>query len=116
MAVSSTSFKAGHEHRFKEGNKASVGHGCPPTYDKEEWRQNLLEWAKKDNSHKLSEFCATHWIDPKRISDWAKECPRFAESLRLVKSIIADRRELYMNTGSMNVACFNRYQRLYDFY
>jgi|SRR6185312_7076822 len=121
MAVSSTSFskdkpnptafKPGHTQGFQPG---VINHNN--AMDKEEWRLKLVAWGEKDNSHKLNEFCASHKIDPKRISDWAKACPHFAESLRYVKSMIASRREMYVNLGEMDKGNYNRYQRMYDYH
>ena len=121
MAVSSTSYTKENPspHAFKSGNPYVFQPGVinhDNAEDKEEWRLKLIAWGEKDNSHKLNEFSASHKIDPKRISDWAKACPRFAEALRYVKSMIASRREMYVNLGEMDKGNYNRYQKMYDYH
>lgn len=77
---------------------------------------DLIEWAKKDNSYALVQFCAETALIPEKFSKLAKENEEFRQALMYVKSILASRmiESLNLKDGRIHPVFFNKYIRLND--
>ncbi len=87
--------------------------------DREEVAKQLLEWAKKDSSINLCEFCVEFckpMIQPSLLYKWGCEDPVFRKTYELAKSFIAYRRERKLNTEELHVKAYDLNARAYDFF
>lgn len=65
--------------------------GRPIKYDLNLETEKLLEWADKDTSTTLLQFCNERETHPQRISEWEKKSEKFSEALKRTKTKIAQR-------------------------
>ena len=77
---------------------AKVGHpaynvngegGRPRKYSAEDidrFAEELLIWIKNESNFWIKDFCLEKGIDPRLMTEWAKESERFSESLSVAKS------------------------------
>lgn len=56
------------------------------TEDIEKFADELLIWIKNDSNFWIKDFCLEKGIDPRIMTEWAKENERFSESYSLAKS------------------------------
>ena len=56
------------------------------TEDIERFADELLIWIKNESNFWVKDFCLEREIDPRIMTDWAKENERFSESYSLAKS------------------------------
>ena len=85
-------------------------------HDREAIADKLIEWAKKDDSLNLCAFCSQVEIAPSKLSNWAKECNRFRQSLELAKCFLAVRREEKVSTGELHLKAYDLNIATYDFF
>jgi hypothetical protein len=90
----------------------------PRTHDREKIMLDMIDWAKKDTSLNVNEFCA--WFcdpptSPKRLSQWSKDDPLFEESYDACKSFLAHRRENALRTGELHVKAYDICAPAYDY-
>jgi hypothetical protein len=97
-------------------NESEKPFGRPREYDRNEIAQKLIEWAKKDNSLNLCEFCGENLIPPQKLGVWAKECEYFRSSYDIVKSLIASRREKKLSKGELHVKAYDLNAATYDYF
>lgn len=88
--------------------------GRPVKYDLEKMGLKLLEWAKKDTSTFLLEFCNENDLCPDYLSTWGHEDDGFSKALKKAKSWIAVRQQKMVNSNSFNYGIHNRYIGMYD--
>lgn len=86
------------------------------TYDRDDIADKLIEWAKKDDSLNLCAFCAQNEIAPSKLSNWAKECDRFRQSLDLAKCFLGVRREEKVSTGELHLKAYDLNVANYDYF
>lgn len=90
----------------------------PRTHDREKIMIDMLEWAMKDTSLNVNQFCA--WfcnppIGPQKLSEWSKEDDWFRESYDAVKAFVAYRRECALKTGELHVKAYDLCAPAYDY-
>jgi hypothetical protein len=91
--------------------------GRPPKFDIpdiEIFADELDEWVEHDENYILSKFCSNRYLFIEELSTFADCSPRFAQSLKRAKQILAARREDMLNAGTMHQSVYNRNQALYD--
>ena len=71
--------------------------GRKRVHDRKLIAEQLINWARKDSSLNLNEFCCQQNASAKTIMDWANQDPEFGEAYKVAKAYIAVRRE---KTGS----------------
>jgi hypothetical protein len=90
--------------------------GRPREYDRDKVAQDLIEWAKKDDSINVNKFCA--YYDPPfpvtNLSDWAKEDDGFRRSYNTAKSFIAFRREEWLSKQLLHQKAYDLTAPAYD--
>ena len=76
----------------------------------------IVKWAEESNAFALIQFCRKERIVPSKLSDLTKESEVFREALSYVKSILADKMIVSINSkdGRIHPAFFNKYIRLND--
>ena len=92
--------------------------GRPREHDREKIAQELLEWAKKDSSINLNEFCCLHdpIIVPSKLSQWAKEDDAFRQAVESAKGFLGYRRERKLNANELHVKAYDLNATTYDFF
>ena len=86
------------------------------THDRDDIAEKLINWAKKDDSLNLCAFCSQIEIDPSKLSNWAKECDRFRQSLNRAKCSLAARREEKVSTGDLHLKAYDLNITTYDYF
>jgi hypothetical protein len=91
--------------------------GRPRERDRAKIAEDLIEWAKKDDSINVNKFCA--WYDPpfptSKLSQWSKEDEEFRQSYEITKAFIAYRREEKLNSGQLHVKAYDLNAGAYDY-
>jgi hypothetical protein len=92
--------------------------GRPREHNREKIGQELIEWAKKENSINLNAFCCSRepCLDPCKLSNWAKEDDEFRQAYRSAKAFLAARREQWLSTEQLHQAAYNRNAKVYDYF
>lgn len=92
--------------------------GRPREHNREKIAQDLIEWAKKDDSLNLNKFCAYYEpiIPPSKITLWAKEDDNFREAYESAKSFIGFRREEKLNKQELHVKAYDLNATTYDYF
>lgn len=88
--------------------------GRPREYDAEKIAQELLEWAKDEESINFAQFCADRGYLPGLIWRLEKESEEFSYAYTITRLKLAERRERLMNNDLLNYGAWQRYQRGYD--
>jgi len=86
------------------------------THDRDDIAEKLIEWARLDNSLHLGSFCSQIELAPSKLSNWAKECDRFRQSLDIAKCFLAVRREEKVSTGELNLKAYDLNIATYDYF
>lgn len=92
--------------------------GRPRKHDRTKVINDMLEWARKDTSLNVNEFCAWHVdppIGPRMLSLWAKDDEEFLISYEAVKAFLAHRREKALQQGGLHVKCYDICAPAYDY-
>ncbi len=90
--------------------------GRPREWDRDQIREELLEWVTQDDAINLNKFCCTRNppLDPSKISIWAKECDEFRKAYYMAKAFIAVKREEWVATERLHQSAYNRNSKVYD--
>jgi hypothetical protein len=88
--------------------------GRPREYDLKKVANDLIEWAKKDDSINLNKFCAHNDIVPSTMLRWKDEDKEFREAYDKTKSYIAFRREEQLSKGKLHVKAYDLNATVYD--
>jgi hypothetical protein len=88
--------------------------GRPREHDYLKEAQDLEEWSLLEDSINLYAFVDRKPYLASELSEFAKRCPEFAESLKKAKNRIALRRERMLCAGKLHIAAWGRSARLYD--
>ncbi len=90
--------------------------GRPREHDRDAIAQELIDWAKKDDSMNLNGFCCSREppLAPTKITDWARECPRFRVAYDTAKAFIGQRREKKLASGALHVKAYDLNATVYD--
>lgn len=88
--------------------------GRPREYDPDLIAQELLEWAKEEESINFTQFCADRGYLPGLIWRLEKEHADFAYAYEIAKMKLAERRERFLNANLLNYGAYQRYQSGYD--
>lgn len=83
-------------------------------HNREQIAQELIEWAKKDDSINLNKFCALRLLAPSKISQWAKEDEFFRQAYETAKAYIGYRREEKLNSDELHVKAYDLNATVYD--
>jgi len=90
--------------------------GRPRKHNREKIFEDLIEWAKKDDSININKFCALY--DPPfpvvKLSEWARENPEFRVSYDTAKAFLAFRREEWLNSECLHVKAYDLNATVYD--
>jgi hypothetical protein len=98
-----------------KGNKNAVGNtGRPSGVDLLAMTKALLEWAEKEDSLQMIEFCADMNTYPQRIYEWRDASVEFAEALFIARAKIAKRILKKTNDGKFNSSIYHRVMSQYD--
>ena len=83
----------------------------------EDLASKLVEWAEKDNSFALIQFCKEQKMQPNRISKLCAVSEYFKSALMYAKSCLASRmiESLNSKNGKCHPVFFNKYIRINDF-
>lgn len=98
-------------------DKCIVNHrGRPREHNREQIAQDMIEWAKKDDSINLNKFCALYDppIPPSKITNWAKEEDYFRQAYESTKAFIGFRREEKLNNEELHVKAYDLNATTYD--
>ena len=90
--------------------------GRPREYDRDKIADDLIVWAQKYDSYNLNGFCALNMIAPQKITEWAKECPRFHEAYTIAKTFLGLRREQGLNEGKVHQKAYDLNAAVYDYF
>jgi hypothetical protein len=88
--------------------------GRPREYDAEKIADELVEWAKQEDSINIAQFCADRGYLPGLIWRLEKESEDFSYAYTISRLKLAERRERMLNTDLLNYGAWQRYQRGYD--
>jgi hypothetical protein len=85
-----------------------------PKHDPAELSKTILEWADRDDSMSMAQFCVEYKIVPQRIWDYDKLYPDFHDAYELTKLTLAVRREAMLNCESLNYGAWMKSASMYD--
>lgn len=88
--------------------------GRPREYDVDKIAEELMAWAKEEDSINIAQFCADRGYLPALIWRLEKESEDFAYAYTISRLKLAERRERLMNHDMLNYGSWQRYQRGYD--
>jgi hypothetical protein len=88
--------------------------GRPAKYDLIQEANDLIAWAKNDNSINLLQFTNTKPYSAVKLSDFAKENEYFGEALRKAHEIIGERQQRLANEGKLNYGDYQRRIHMHD--
>ncbi len=87
-------------------------------HDRQQIAKDLIEWARKDTSINLNEFCCTHdpIIVPSKLSQWAKDDDFFRQAYESAKAFIGYRRERKLSNNELHVKAYDLNATTYDYF
>lgn len=90
--------------------------GRPRIHDREAISEDLIIWAKKDDSINMCGFCAQldPPLNPQKITEWARECTKFRLAYETAKNMVGARREVNLNKGKLHVKAYDLNATVYD--
>ncbi len=88
--------------------------GPPRQYDPIKMADELIEWAKEEDSINFAGFCADRGYLPGLIWRLEKESDEFSYAYAIAKMKLAERRERLLNSDLLNYGAYQRYQSGYD--
>lgn len=91
--------------------------GRPKEHDREKVFNDLVEWAKLDDSININKFCALHCDPPMPVSNilrWISEEPKFRGPYETAKAFIAFRREEFVSADLLHVKAYDLNSSAYD--
>lgn len=90
--------------------------GRPREHDRDQMAEDLIEWAKLDDSINLNAFCAMKEIPPSNITIWANQCNEFRKAYELAKTYLGVRRELKLTKNELHVKAYDLNAATYDYF
>lgn len=92
--------------------------GRPREHDREQIAKELIEWAKKDSSINLCEFCFTREppLTPSTIAHWSNESEQFRQAVDIAKCAIGCRRERKLTNNELHVKAYDLNANTYDYF
>ncbi len=92
--------------------------GRPREHDRDAIAQEMIEWAKDEESINLNGFCCSREppLSPSMVLLWSKECPEFRRAYETTKAFIGHRREQRLNSGKLHVKAFDLNATVYDLF
>ncbi len=92
--------------------------GRPREHNRDQIAADLIEWAKKPDSINLCKFCCSREppLNPRKLSDWAKECDNFRGSYDTAKAFLGARREEWLNQEHLHVKAYDLNAANYDYF
>jgi hypothetical protein len=92
--------------------------GRPREHDREQIMIDLIEWARKPDSINLCKFCCTREppLNPRKLSEWSKECNKFRETYETAKAFLGARREEWLNQEHLHVKAYDLNATTYDIF
>lgn len=92
--------------------------GRPREHDRDQIANELIEWAKLDDSINLNGFCCTREppIAPSKLTVYSNECPRFRQAYELAKAFLGNRRERKLSNNELHVKAYDLNAAVYDYY
>lgn len=90
--------------------------GRPREHDRDQIAKDMVEWAKLPDSINLCGFCCTREppMNPRKISEWSKECNTFREAYETAKAFLGNRREKMLNEEMLHVKAYDLNATTYD--
>lgn len=90
--------------------------GRPREHDRDSIKDQLIEWAKKEESINLCGFCGSREppLNPVMVTTWAREDHEFRLAYETAKGIIGGRREVNLNKGKLHVKAYDLNSTVYD--
>ena len=88
--------------------------GRPKVYDAAVIIKQLLNWANREDSINMVQFCADHGYLSGLIWKLESENIDFSRAYELAKMKLAARREQLVNAEHLNYGAYQRYQSQYD--
>lgn len=93
--------------------------GRPRERDREKIMNDMLEWAKRDESINLCEFCCL-FVDPplppSDLTKFAKSDSEFGKAYEATKAFIGFRRERKLNNQELHVKAYDLNAATYDYF
>lgn len=90
--------------------------GRPREHNREQIVNDLIEWAKKDDSININKFCAYKNLAPSKLSEWSRESEEFRLSYETAKTWIAFRREELLTQNALHVKAYDMNASVYDYF
>ena len=90
--------------------------GRPNEHDRDKLAQELIEWAKKDDSINLNAFCCSREppIAPSKIALFRNEHAKFRQAYEIAKTYLAARRETYLGMKLLHQKAYDLNASVYD--
>lgn len=90
--------------------------GRPREHDRAKIAQDLIEWAKRQDSINFNKFAA--YYEPifpvSKLRLWSAEDPEFRTAYECAKNFLAFRREEWLNQDKLHVKAFDLNATVYD--
>jgi len=92
--------------------------GRPREHDREKVAEDLIKWARKDDSINLCKFAALYDppIAPSILISWTKTDPDFHKAYETAKQFLGFRREEMLNKDMLHVKAYDLNATTYDPY
>jgi hypothetical protein len=100
--------------RLRVKRKENFDQGAPKTYDDNLIMEQMLDWAKKEDSINICGFCVKYGYTPQLIWRLEQSNASFDIAYNLVKMQLSERRERLTNENKLNYGSYNRYQKMLD--
>lgn len=90
--------------------------GRPREHDREKIAQELIEWARKEDSINFNKFCCTREppIPATKLLDWSKEDDNFRVAYQTAKAFLGCRREEWLSKELLHVKAYDLNANVYD--
>lgn len=97
---------------------ANAPRGRPREHDRDQIAEDLIEWARKDDSINFNKFCSTRNppIPASKLLQWAKEEDEFRAAYETAKAFLACRREEWLSQEVLHVKAFDLNSTVYDLF
>jgi hypothetical protein len=90
--------------------------GRPREWDRDSVLLDLLDWAHKQDSINLNQFCGSRLLPPQHLSKWALECTQFRESYWVIKTLLGARREAWLSSERLHQKAYHLSHHTYDYF
>lgn len=90
--------------------------GRPREYDREAVAEQMIEWAKREDSMNLLSFNAEAMIPSTTLLRWVDEDKDFRVAYEMVRDILGAKREKKLAKGELHVKAYDLNSKVYDRY